>query len=154
MIINRGLVVRAIELVRPAAEAILACDDMVWGPRWVIGVVDAPRLITVMFQFGEKTEWNPEWGEEKDFGGIAEKKMDVSKRLREDTSKIVAEHPWLFERNEYLYPGGVSRSGISVAISGAKGRTDEGLANLVADTIIMLAHLETDRRKEVKEMKI
>lgn len=55
---------------------------------------------------------------------------------------------------EYLYPGGVSQFGISAGASGAKGRTDEALADILVCIIMMLANLETDRRKEAKEMQV
>ena len=53
-----------------------------------------------------------------------------------------------------IYPGGSSQLGISSSASGAKGRTDECLASLLIEVVIMLANLEADRRKEAKQMKV
>lgn len=154
MIITEKLVRRAIEMIAPTAEAILAAEDTTWGPRWVDGLVSVPGLEDIPFCFGQKTEWNPGWGAERDFFSIAKAKLQLAKRLSDDTSIVTAICPWQLQTGEYLYPGGCSRWGISAAASGAKGRTDEALATLVVYTIIMFAHLETDRRRETKQMQI
>jgi hypothetical protein len=146
MIITEELIKEAIDLVSPSAEAIFAAEGTGWGPKWVDGFVAAPGLGDIPFRFGEATEWNPVWGDQPDFPAIAAQKLRLAKRLGEDTSRIVAVRPWQLEPGEYLYEGGVSRFGISAATSGAKGRTDEALADILVSTIIMLAHLETDRR--------
>ena len=154
MIITKEMVKEAIELVTPSAKAILAADGATWGPCWVEGFVSVPGLADIPFRLGHKTDWDSTWGEERDFAPIAKAKLQVAKRLSDDTSIITAICPWQLQENEYLYPGGCSRYGISAATSGAKGRTDEALATLVVYTIMMLAHLETDRRRETKQMQI
>jgi len=155
IIINQSLVDRALVLVRPTAEEILSAGGMTWGPLWVEGVVSAPGLLrNPLFRFGRFAEWDPEWGEKKDFMEVAMCKFRLAKRLRMNTSVAITLYPWLLEEGDYLYPGGVYRDGIACGISGAKGRVDEGLSEMVVTAIIILANLEADARKENKQMKV
>lgn len=151
-IITEGLVKKAIELVRPAAEKILNAEDTTWGPKWVEGLIKAPGLEEELsFLFGKVTEWNPSWGAIF-FSKIVAAKLQVVKREGVNTSILVATKPWKLEEGEYLYPGGAVRDGICVAVSGAKGRTDEAIAEMVISAIVMLAFLETEKRlKEGQE---
>ena len=64
------------------------------------------------------------------------------------TSDLVNVAPWLFEKGEYLYPGALMRYGIAIAVSGARGRADEAIAEIILSMITMLAYLETDQRKK------
>lgn len=164
-ILTKELVEKAIELVRPVAEKILNTEGTTWGPKWVRGVVKLPGLLgpldVIGFEFGDvsiddfgdvSTEWNPDWGERKNFREIAETKLETAIREDMNTSFVVATRPWQLLPGEYLYAGGATRNGISVAVSGAKGVTDEALAEMVISAIIMLALLETEKRlKEGKE---
>lgn len=155
MIITEDIVQKAICLTNLSAKAIFNTEGTTWGPKWVEGHVKAPGLSRVVpFILGEKTEWNPDWGEERDFSSIAFKELQAASRNSDDTSIIVAVCPWVLMDDEYLYPGGVSRFQISAATSAAKGRTDEALADILVTIIIMLAHLETDARVEEKRMQI
>ncbi len=154
MIISQSMIDWAIVLVKPAAEEILFAAGMTWGPLWVDGVVSAPGLNDLYFRFGRPAEWNPEWGEKRDFSEVAKCKLRLAKRLRINTSVAIVLYPWLLEEGDYLYPGGVYRDGIACGISGAKGRVDEGLSEMVVSAIIILANLETDARKEHKQMKV
>lgn len=155
MIITQSMIDWAIVLVKPAAEDILRAAGMTWGPRWVDGVVSAPGLEDLKFRFGIKpSEWDPEWGAERDFSEVAMHKLGLAKRLRMNTSVAITLYPWLLEEGDYLYPGGVYRDGIACGISGAKGRVDESLSEMLVSVIIMLAQLETDARKEHKQMQI
>lgn len=156
MIITEELIKAAFGLVEPTVEVILLADGTTWGPRWVEGFVSAPGTDgTVPFKFGKVTEWNEKWGPKRDSASeIATMKLQVTEDTGEDTSTIVAVAPWLLKNGQYLYPGGASRLGISVAVSGAKGWVDEAIANMVIDCIIMLARLEVDARIARHEMKI
>lgn len=154
MIITGEMILRAIGLIELTAERILSCKDTTWGPKWVKGYVQVSGSGKIPFNFGIITKWNPAWGVKKYFDHIAEKKMELAKRMNSNTSDIVAICPWQLQQGEFLYPGGVSRFGISVGVSGAKGHVDEAIANLMVDTIIMLAHLEAEKRKEEKRMEI
>ena len=102
----------------------------------------------------ENAQWNPEWGIREKFDGIAFKKLCVVKREKLPTSVVVAIKPWKLQEGEYLYSGGTTRAGISVAVSGAKGRTDEALAEIVLSTVIMLLFLEADQRVKANQMQI
>jgi len=155
MIITKAMVIEALEFVVPSAEVILATEfGTTWGPRWVEGFIDIPGLLDFPFRFGKKTEWNSTWGEEKNFSVMAMRKLRTAKRLRMNTGIAITRCPWLFQEGDYLYSGGVYREGIACGVSGAKGWVDEGLAEMVVSSIIILAQLETDARKEWKEMKI
>jgi len=149
------MVEKAIDLVRPTAKAILESNGTTWGPKWVDGYITAPGLDeAIPFTLGNKTAWDPAWGEERNFDRIAWKKLRVAERLGQKTSIIVAVSPWLLLDGEFMYPGGDSRYGISSSASGGKGRADECLASLLIEIVIMLANLEADKRKETKEMQI
>ncbi|KKQ76581.1 MAG: hypothetical protein US98_C0032G0008 [Parcubacteria group bacterium GW2011_GWC1_38_6] len=157
MIITKKLINEAIELAKPIVQAFLTAEGFTWGPKYVIGFVSTPWTGLIPFDFvapGETKEWNPVWGEEKDFANIAMKKLELTLRIGKNTSVVTADTPWLIRDGEYLYPGGVTQEGISVAISGAKGRTDEALAEILISIIIMLANLEADGRKKAGEMQI
>lgn len=155
MIITEELVKGAIRLVNPSALAILAAEGTTWGPRRVEGFLVAPGLRDpVMFSFGEREEWKPEWGPQRSFWPIAERKLAVALREGVPTSVVVATRPWVLKLDEYLYAGGTVRHGIGVAVSGAKGRVDETLAEMVLDAVVMLAMLDADRRMEIKKMRI
>jgi hypothetical protein len=149
-IISVNLVRGAIELVRPTAEKILDTEGTTWGPKWVEGRVKAPGLEEIgTFDFGTTSRaWDPAWGEEKYFGEIAEKKLYVADREGVNTSIVVTTRPWNLKEGEYLYDGGATRNGITVAVSGAESKTDEAIAEMVISAIVMLASLETKERLE------
>ncbi len=155
-ILTTALVGVAIELVRPSAEKILNAEGTTWGPRWVEGRVRAPGLEEIIkFDFGTTFRmWDPKWGKEKYFGEIAEKKLYVADREGVNTSIVVATRPWKLKKGEYLYAGGATRDGISVAVSGAKGATDEAIAEMIISAIVMLAQLVTRRKLEEREEEI
>lgn len=156
-IITKGMVLEAIALVGPSADKILSTPGTTWGPQWVEGRVMAPGLEEVIkFDFGEPSSrlgepnpfrsWKKEWGPEIYFGEIAEMKLRATEREMDNTSLVVATNPWNLELGEFLYGGGVYRDGICVGVSGAKEKTDEAIAEMVATAIAMLALLETERR--------
>lgn len=154
-ILTEELVRRAIKIVRPAAEEILKTETAVWGPRWVEGRVMAPGVKEVAeFLFGWVDTWDPEWGERRDFGKIAEAKLRVAEREGVNTSIVVALRPWNLKEGEGLYAGGAVRDGICVAVSGAKSAADEAIAEMVISAIVMLAFLETERRIQEGEKQI
>lgn len=154
-IINEEMVNRAIDLARPSAEAILAAEGTTWGPKWVKGFV---RVIgddtNFPFTFGQVTEWNLEWGPNRSFDQVALAKLIVADREGLNTSYVVALFPHMLEEGEFLYPGGAHRDGNSSSASGAKGRADEAIAELVLVMLNMLIQLETDRRKAAGENQI
>jgi hypothetical protein len=154
-ILSEGMVYLATELVRPAAEAILKTLEMTWGPQWVEGMIEVPGLETpIFFFFGEKEEWKEEWGEERSFSHIAEKKFDAAKRLEVSTGHVANMFPWVLQKGEYLYSGAINYAGITVATSGAKGATDEGISNLIVDTLVMLGRIEAQKRIKAGEFEI
>ncbi len=147
-ILTTRLISKAVELVRPSVEEILNAEGTTWGPKWVEVVVRASEIPVFHALFGEPTPWVLEWGKEKDFAKIALSKLHVARREGISTSIIVATQPWKLKKGEYLYPGGATRDGISVGVSGAKGITDEAIAEMVISAIIMLAQLEIKQRLE------
>jgi hypothetical protein len=151
-ILTAELIRKALELVRPSVEKILNTEGTTWGPKWVEVVVrasdqDSLTSVPVLYtRFGKAIFWQSEWGEKKDFNKIALSKLYVAKREGVNTSIVIATQPWKLKKGEYLYPGGATRDGISVGVSGAKGVTDEAIAEIVISAIIMLAQLETGQR--------
>ena len=157
MIINEEMIKKAIDLIKPTAEKILENPDFIWGPGWVAVCIIIPGYEDDVFKFeyGNAQNWQPEWKKTRqEFEQIAESKVLVASRARCNTSIVVAATPWLLRDREYLYPGGVFHNGISVGVSGAKGTTDELIAELVANSIATIAKLETESRIAKKESKI
>ncbi len=148
MIITREMVDLAIELVRPAAERIIATPGANWGPQWAEGAFTAPGLQgqVVRFRYGTKTDWDPAWGEEKPFGAIAEKKLWLALEHGLPTSIIVLIYPWLLNEGDWLYSGGYAEMEIGCGLSGIKGHGDEGIGALVVKTVMMLSRLEAQHR--------
>ncbi len=154
-ILTEELIEKAVNFVRHTAESILFIPGTTWGPNWVKGRIKAPGLKKIIeFHFGVHGIWRSTWGREKDFGEIAEKKLDVLRREGVNTSVVVATKPWQLKEGEYLYAGGAVRDGICVAVSGAKSQTDEAIAEMIISTVVMLAQLETERRLKEGEEQI
>lgn len=153
-IVTEGMVKTAIALVRPAAQTMLKTKGLTWGPKFVEGSVRVRGLRVIDFCFGTVPgKWNPKWGEEMNFAKIASRKRRLAERGRANTSVIVTK-PWTLLDGDYLYAGGVYRDGIAVGVSGAKSATDEAIAEMVVSTIVMLAHLETEKRIAAKQMQV
>lgn len=152
MLATKAIVFQAYETVRPAAEALINTPSANWGPRWLEARAKVPGVSEVVpALFGQVTNWDPAWGPPKDFDHIANRKLQLVEREKLSLSEIVFLKPWLIRDGELLYSGGNHRDGISVVCSGIKGRADEGIANLVIDTIQTLFLLEADRRRESKD---
>jgi len=144
-LLTQELVEEALELAKPSILAILNFGDTTWGPEWVAGYVDGPGLENrISFQFGKnyQEKWNQNWGSPQGFFQIAQKKLDVAKREKLSTSVVVDTRPWCLKEGEFFYPGGVYRDGISVATSGAIGRTDEAISEIILSCIRLLCFLE------------
>lgn len=156
MIITEEMVHEAVGLVMPAIDAILAKKGTTWGPKWIAWCVKIPGMESDIRgpSFGKCAKlafkkWDEElWGDKSDFYAIARKKLAVAEREKAATSVISITRPWCLEEGEFLYPGGVHCDGVSVAVSGAKGETDEAIAWLILNSILMLAKLEARRRIE------
>ena len=157
-ILTKRMVDRAIEMVVPSVEKILEEEGTTWGPKWVAIMVNIASEETInphYYQIGEVfTIWQKGWGKEKSFSQIALAKLIAAEREGTNTSILVATQPWKLRKGEYLYPGGVTRDGISIGVSGAKGIADEAIAEMIVSAIVMLAKLETERRIEEKRNKI
>lgn len=165
MIITRGVVLLAVQMLRPIAEGskespgLLSDPTTSWGPKHVDGVVTAPGLEEeIWFEFGEfPIIWDPNWGDEDPRNAtidIARGKHDLAAKYHMPTSKIAAEFPWLIENGKYLYPGGDYFEGIAVGVSGIMGRADEALAAMLIELIVMLARLNADNRIKNHQMRI
>lgn len=139
----------AINIARPSIEKLLEAEGTTWGPKWVVVVIDVPGLSRHIITIGEVTDWNPEWGEEKDFKEIAMAKADLCNRLNMDTRQIVENYPWLLEEGDFLYAGGSHEAGITVAASGAKSEADEGIGYMIINALTTIGLLR--RRALVEE---
>lgn len=157
-ILTEKLVLAAIELARPSAEAILAHSGATWGPKYVMGCVSCPEVSggIITFRYGMlPDEWDPKWGPEKtaeDFLNFAEPKRQLAVRGNGPTSQIIHDAPWLLEAGNSLWAGGTACPGISVGVSGATGEADELIAELVLTMVIGLARMEAARRIAAHEM--
>jgi len=157
VILDKSLIQKAIELVTPGAVAILNSEGTTWGPKFAHGYVYAEESGAgdVEFHFGDITvPWDSKWGEQKDFAYVAWRKLNAAWREKKSTSEVVALDPWRLREKEFLYSGGAYRYGIAVGVSGALGRTDEALAEMVLSAIIMLARIEADKRMAEHRMEI
>lgn len=155
-ILTKTMIELGIKFARPSAEKILNTKGTTWGPRWVKGwVAVRDSAWRISFTFGARNDdWKPEWGGYKDFAKIAHAKLEVALREGMSTRLVVATQPWRLEEGEYLYPGGVTRGNICVAVSGANAATDEGIAEMVLSAIIMLAQQTTSERLRTGNNKI
>ena len=155
-ILTNEMVDKAIALAKPSALAILNEKGTTWGPKWVSGCVKGPGLSSeVAFDFGEISDrWQPEWGNRVNFSDVARSKLRVVEREGIPTSVLIATKPWQLEEGEYLYEGGVVRNGICVAVSGAEGRADEAIAEIVLSAIVMLAFMDVNERVKENRMEI
>ena len=147
-ILTQELVNKAVELLRPAVEKILEDKDCIWGPAWVELVFSGHNCVFAFTKFGNKTEWNDEWGEEKNFYALATAKHDLSRREGMSSSQIVLLKPWLLERGDWLYSGSSCSDDLVCGVSGAKGEIDEMIADLLITTVKGLCVL---RRKELQD---
>lgn len=148
-IITREMILQAVEIARPSAMAIFNLPGTTGDTKFVDGYVKVDGMEEhVEFTLGTSED------EEKSFWSVAVTKESVSSRTGLDSREVVEMAPWLLEEGEYLYPGGVTRMGITVATSGVKGFADECIAGFVLDALIMLAHQEAARRKAANEMQI
>src|SRR3989344_1574326 len=135
-IITEGMVHEAINLVRPAAQAILKTKGLTWGPKWVDGMISIPGSASpILFIFGKLTKWEPGWGEEISFVSIAKLKLSTARHEKANTSAVGANRPWALSSGNYLYAGGAYRDGIAVGVSGAYGWVDEAIATMIIDAI-------------------
>jgi hypothetical protein len=158
MLITKKLIQKAIKLTRPSAIAILETEGATWGPKAVIGYIEAygiKKRIYYDFNFDKDVEWQAGWGKPEKFSDIAEKKLDVVMKHYMNTSTIVALYPALLDEGEFLYAGGAYREGIGGAsASGAKGWADEAISEILLININMLVQLEKDRRIKEDKMEI
>jgi len=156
-IITKEMVLEAIELARPTAEAILRTEEAIWGPKVVQGAVSIPGindLIRFIYS-GEKNEpWNPAWGIFENFFDIVTEKMKVVMREKMNSSIIAKLMPWLLKENEFMYAGGAYSDEIGATASGARGWADECISEVIISNIKMLARLEAGRREQKDLMEI
>jgi len=146
-IITESMIQQAIDLARPSVQIMLRTEDLTWGPRYVSCSLRVRNMPVIQFDLGAiPKKWNTNWGEEINFASIARRKRHECERGRANTSVIIATRPWTLQDGDYLYAGGAYRDGIAVGVSGAKGRTDEAIAETIINCIILLAQLETDKR--------
>lgn len=156
-ILTKNLVWKAISLAEPGVLAILNHPGATWGPKWVAIFVDGPGLAEPQsFHMGEnlKGRWSSDWGKPSDYDDIAKKKLEAVSRERESTRSLVSNCPWLFEKGEFLYVGGVFHDGISVAVSGAAGTADEAIAAIIVANIRMLCFFEVEKKIKVEDEKV
>jgi hypothetical protein len=155
MLLDKSLIERAIAMATPGVVAILDSKGTTWARKGVHVCVSGPGVAECEFRLGDvNSPWNPNWGDERNFGYIAEKKLIVAMRLQRNTSEAVTNTPWLLQDREFLYPGGAYRDGIGVGVSGGMGRADEAIAEIILSIIIMLLRLDTDKRIAEHKMEI
>jgi hypothetical protein len=147
-ILTQGLVEQAIDLLRPTIREILENKDFIWGPKWVEIVFSGLAGVYVEGTIGYKVQWDPEWGEEKDFLAVAGSKHDLSHREKMSGSEIVLLQPWRLQCGDWIYSGSVYSEGFTCGVSGAKGEVDEMIAHLIIETVKGLCIL---RRRTLQE---
>ncbi len=161
-LLTRNMCARAIEMIRPVAELILKGEDMTWGPNYGYGEISGPGIKALPFHFGDiGQKWDEiKWGAEINFYTIAQSKRKLAAResLKTTaivrTSEIVNTRPQILERDEFLYAGGVACGEISIGFSGALGRVDEGIAEMVLIALLMLLHVKAEGKLKAGESQI
>lgn len=81
-----------------------------------------------------------ERGEE--FVGNAVRKCRLAWREQKDTSRILAEHPYLYRDEDLPWPGGIFRDGLVVAFSGVQGQFDDMISEWMISAI---KHISRER---------
>jgi hypothetical protein len=138
MLLTKNIITIACNLARPMVEQILIGPLFIWGPGWVnlvcIAELSNQQQCIYSTIFGEKTYWDPKWGEKKDFEVVAVQKAKLALSAKQDTGAVIQNTPWLIGKDQYLFPGGVYAQGIAIGVSGAKSSADEMIAKIVLAT--------------------
>jgi hypothetical protein len=149
-ILTEELVNKALNAAVPTIETLLQDDLCVWGPRYVAVWVSGPDVDVIRYIPEKVPDWDPAWGPQIIFSEIARAKLEVADRTGMSTADTLR-HPWVLQPGDTLYEGAVvSLGGLSVAISGAKGQADDGIARLILAIIEMYCRLELRSLQEQK----
>ncbi len=149
--ISKKLVDNAIDLAHPQILAIMENPAFIWGPRYVSIAVVSPhldRILQYVVSNPKQREWNPEWGEAAEYGGIAIWKAKTALEKGVPTSVLANDFPLSLQRGQlFRYPGGVPgpRNEFAVGTSGIMGRGDEAISKIIITLMEALAHLEVDK---------
>jgi len=148
-LLNEHVILEANKACTPEIEALLAKDQNVWGPRYVVVSVRGPN-VEVEETVGNWEDWQEAWGPFLDFHVIARNKRETTLRVGLPTGQILANCPWCFERGDYFYRGGYTEpnSELGVGVSGANEDTDEAIARLVYQKIVELSVLAISTLKK------
>jgi hypothetical protein len=79
---------------------------------------------------------------------IARNKAELCRRTRMDTAYVLYNAPHLLCRGDIIFPGGIYRDGLIVAVSGATPEDDVMFANTIADAITKAAR---DKVRELQD---
>lgn len=145
---NKEEIVELVKAQELAVDRMLNRKGAIWGPKWVEVVVRVPELEDTVVVLGWKKPWDEAWGEECDFVLYATKKLELSERTGVPSEVAAKDAPWLLKDGENFYAGGVSKSGISVGVSGANEDTDKRIADFIFGKIIALGRRKQEELKE------
>lgn len=149
-ILDAELVREAIDLALPSVRKIVAAHT--WGPKGVVIAVRSTYLtdpvIHIMEELGDEESWGMLW-EGKNFREIALQKLSTALQGGTSSRNVVVNHPWLLVAGNSLYTGAVAEdTGLAVAASGAYGETDETVAWIVFNIIVLLCQRRVAQLQE------
>lgn len=133
VILTRELAKQAVDVVRPAIEALLG-SELAGGRKNLHLVILNPTDGTVLHEesWGDETTWAHPYDE------IARAKARQCYRTGVAGRKLQTSTPWLYEPGDTRYAGGVVEDGQVVAASGLKEYFDEMVSWMVFNAIFGL----------------
>ncbi len=128
--IDSNLVDQAINLASPTINQLLG-SELVGGRKNIFVVVIEPSGKQFPYKFGPD--------QVKDFQHpyhiIAGAKAEMCHRTGKPSGHVLHRTPWLFEKGDCRYAGGVVEDGLAVGVSGLQSHFDEMVAWMIFNAI-------------------
>lgn len=130
-ILTRNLVYLAVNIIRPSIVKIIRSELAGGRPNLHLVVLD-PGTENILYEesFGEdKTKWKYPYDE------IARSKARLCQRTGMVARNVQKDAPWLYEKGDTRYVGGVIKNGLAIAASGLQDYLDEMISWMVFSAI-------------------
>ena len=135
----------------PMIERMLTDPVRIWGPRFVAVVVLIQGEVCSWEYFGSQDQWDPAWADPVEFYEVAYAKAKLALRTGLSTREVRERAPFLLQRGDYLWAGGVAAPGIAVGVSGATENGDEEIATEILNTYLSFAAARVSERMSSTE---
>ena len=131
ILLTKDLAQRAVDLVRPSIEKILGSELAGGRPSLYLAVLTpGSDLLLYEESFGE-----PEVTWKYPYDDIALAKTHLCQRTGMVARNVQRDAPWLYEKGDTRYVGGVIENGLVVAASGLQDYLDEMISWMVLSAI-------------------